>query len=70
MSESTERCLDGYVWRLRRVHPERRGQACTITPSDKNNWQVHVTFADGFRVLTTRQAVVSAASKVFRVEVR
>lgn len=62
--------IPGYVWRLRRLHPDRHGQPCTITPLPVNNWEILVTFADGFSVRTTRQAVANVGSKVYRVEVR
>ena len=49
--------LHGYVWRLKKIHPERFGQRCAIVRSSPGSLQVVVEFEDGLQVRTGRASV-------------
>jgi hypothetical protein len=55
-----------YVWRLRCVFPrdwmgDRKGQPCRVLVRSRRMNSALVEFADGFRVVTTRNAIRKAA---------
>lgn len=49
--------LGGYVWRLKKEHPERFGQRCKIAGYNGSSLLIMVEFEDGVQVRAARSAV-------------